>query len=369
MHNKELDRLLAVDRFLKLKLSKEQELNEIAQLAANICGTPIALITLLDEDTQYFKIAIGTKESKTTREDAFCNYVINQDKVIVVPDTAHDTRFANNPLRKSEINIQFYAGAPLITHDGLKLGSLCVIGHKPGNLSEQQIMMLATLSKQVIHILEFDYSLQIMKEQYLEAKKNEITLRSIFDSSNSCLALVDLDLKVLFYNKMLFDFMKVTYNKAIKAGIVITDIIRDDYIHEFIVNFNKARKGESVSKETLLTYPEKEIWWHYTYHPAYNSDGIVTGVSFTATDISELKKSQLKIIERDQSLHAIALIQSHEIRRPVASVLGLSELFRLNNYRAEKDELIMLERAVKELDSKIHHIIDLANDNNLPVNQ
>lgn len=366
MHNRELDRLLAVDRFLNLKLSKEEELNGIAQLAANICGTPIALITLLDEDTQYFKIAIGTKESKTTRDDAFCNYVINQDKVMVIPDTAYDSRFASNPLRKSEINVQFYAGAPLITQDGFKLGSLCVIGHEPGNLSEQQIMMLATLSKQVIHILEFDYSLQIMKEQYLEAKRNEITLRSIFDSSNSCLMLIDLDLKVLFYNKMLSGFIKATYNKTIKAGIVITDIIKDDYIHEFTLNFNRARKGESVLKETMLTYPDKQTWWQFTYDPAFNSDDIITGVSFTATDISELKKSQLKIAERDQSLHAIALIQSHEIRRPVASVLGLSELFRINDYKAEKEELIMLECAVKELDSKIHHIIKLANGTNLP---
>lgn len=361
MHNKELERLLAVDRFLRLKISTESELNEIATLAAKICGTPIALITLIDEETQYFKIAIGTTKKTTKREDAFCKHVISQDQVLVIPNTGEDERFINNPLRKSKINVQFYAGAPLVTKDGLKLGSLCVIDHVPNNLSEHQILMLETLSKQVIHILEFDYSLQIMKEQYLEAKKNEISLKSIFNSSKSCLLLVNLDLKVLFYNKYLSDFMKVTYGRNIKAGITITDIIGDDFIHEFIVNFNEARKGKAVLKESIVDHAQGQIFWQYTYDPVYNADGNIIGVSYAATDISELKKSQLKIIEREQSLHAIAFIQSHEIRRPVSSILGLSELIRSNDYQADREELMMMERAAKELDGVIHQIVKHAN--------
>lgn len=358
---KELARLQAVDRFLQLNLSKEKELEEIASFAAKICGTPIALITLIGEKTQYFKVAVGTEATCTSREDAFCNHVIGQDGVLVIPDTAKDIRFMDNPLRSSEMNVQFYAGAPLVTQDGLKLGSLCVIGHEPNQLSELQVLMLDSLSGQVINILEFDYSLQIMKEQYQQARRNEITLKSLFESSKSCLLLVDLDLRVLFYNKVLSNFMKLNYNRGMKAGAVITDVIGDDFIQEFLHNFRRAREGEAVLKETVLAHGEQEIWWQFTYDPAYNAEGEIIGVSYSATDISDLKNSQLKIIDRDRSLHAIALIQSHEIRRPVASILGLAALFKANDYQMDKQEVLMLERAIKELDAKIYEIVDLSN--------
>lgn len=358
MQNRELDRLSAVDRFLNLESSKEQELKEIVEFAAKICNTPIALVTLIDNDTQYVKVGYGTNETKTTRKDAFCNIVIDQEDVIVIPDTAKDLRFVNNPLRKSILDIQFYAGAPLITKDGLKLGSLCVVGHQPSDLSDMQKIMLATLSKQVVHILEFDNSLQIMKEQYMEAKNNEITLRSLFESSSSCLLLVDLDLNVLFYNKLLSDLMYASSNRKIKAGMSITDFIGDDNMYEFIINFDKARAGERVINETIIGNGEEQLWWQFTYEPAYDVDGNIIGVSYSSTDISELKKSQKIIIEKDQSLHAIALIQSHELRRPVASILGLINIFKINDYQTEREEVEVLERAAKELDTIIRSIVD-----------
>jgi len=357
MQKRELDRLLAVDRFLNLKISKEIELKEIVESAAKIFRTPIALITLLDTDVQHFKIGIGTKESQTIREDAFCNHVITQEEVVVVPDTSKDPRFAASPLRKGEVNAQFYAGAPLITKDGLKLGSLCVIGHEPQELLESQIMMLTILSKQVIHLLEFDYSQQIMKEQFLEARRNEIALRSLFESSTSCMMLIDLDLKVLFYNKVLFDFMDQNYNSPIAIGMTITDVLGDVFLYDFLLNFNKARAGERVIEEKLVTHADQKIWWQFTYDPAFDVDGNIIGVSYCAADISELKTSQTKISEREQSLEAIALIQSHEIRRPVSSILGLIAVFKINDYETEKEEIMMLERAANELDDKIHDII------------
>jgi PAS domain S-box-containing protein len=352
MHHRELDRLLAVDRLLNLKISKESELKEIVESAAKICNTPIALITLLDADTQYFKLSVGTDQLQTSREDAFCNYVIKQEEVLVVPDTTKDSRFRND-----ETDIRFYAGAPLTTQDGLKLGSLCVIGRVPQELSDQQVMMLSILSKQVVHLLEFDYSQQILKEQFLEARKNEIALSSLFESSKSCMMLIDLDLKVLFFNKVLFDFMDQQYHNSIAIGMTVTDLLSDGFLYDFILNFNKARTGERVLEEKLIVHADKKIWWQFNYDPAFDVDGNIIGISYCAADISELRTSQTKIDERDQSLEAIALIQSHEMRRPVSSILGLIEIFKLNDYETEKDEILMLEKAANELDSKIHDII------------
>jgi PAS domain S-box-containing protein len=364
MHHRELDRLLAVDRLLNLKISKETELMEIVESAAKICNTPIALITLLDADTQYFKLSVGADPLQTSRKDAFCNYVINQEEVLVVPDTTRDSRFKNEPLKNGETEMRFYAGAPLITQDGLKLGSLCVIGHVPHDLTEQQVMMLSILSKQVVHLLEFDYSQQILKEQFLEARKNEIALSSLFESSKSCMMLVDLDLKVLFFNKVLFDFMDQQYQNPIAIGMTVTDLLSDSFLYDFILNFNKARMGERVLEEKLIVHADKKIWWQFNYDPAFDVDGHIIGISYSAADISELRASQTKIDERDQSLEAIALIQSHEIRRPVSSILGLIEIFKLNDYATEKDEILMLEKAANELDSKIHNIIIHASSKN-----
>ena len=176
MPRKELERLQAVDRFLKLKISREDELQELVNCAAEICETPIAMITLIDADTQHIRYRFGIDLVKTARADAFCNYTIQNEGIFIVPDTGKDQRFVDHPYRTGASNIQFYAGASLTTVDGINLGSLCVVDHQPKELSAVQQSMLGILSKQVVHILEFDYSLEVLKSQFLEAKANEIKL-------------------------------------------------------------------------------------------------------------------------------------------------------------------------------------------------
>lgn len=155
LHN-ELERLKAVNRFLALKISREEELNEIVRYAAEICDTPMAAIVLLDDDTQYNLFSVGINVRATARKDAFCNYVIEQDNIFMIPDTSLEPRFTDSQLSYGEFNAQFFAGAPLKTQEGYKLGGLCVIDGKPNHLSEIQQKILAVLSRQVIHILDFD---------------------------------------------------------------------------------------------------------------------------------------------------------------------------------------------------------------------
>ncbi len=360
MHNKELERLQEVDRFLKLKISKEEELREIAEYASEICGTPVALITLIDADTQYIKIGVGTDLKKMARAQAFCNLVIGQDDLIVIPDTSKDPRVVDNPLRKGKFNIQFYAGAPLRTKDGINLGSLCVIDHQPKELSSVQKRILSILSQQVIHILEFDYSLEILKNQYLDAKKNEIKLRSLFESSPSCQLLLDRDLKILFFNKALSDFMLANHRQQIKIGDHVTEFVGADFMDSFILNFNRALAGEHIMLEHSLKHGENEVWWQFHYNPAYDSMGGIIGISYSATDISELKMSQEETMERNRALASIALVQSHEFRRPVASIIGLVGLIKAIDCKLIHDELAMLELAAQELDTTIKTIVKQA---------
>jgi anti-sigma regulatory factor (Ser/Thr protein kinase) len=152
--NDETARLAALRRYRILDTEPEQAFDDLTLLAAQSCGTPIALITLLDEDRQWFKSRLGTSATETARSVAFCAHTIQQHDLFVVPDTLADERFRDNPLVVGEPWVRFYMGAPLVTHDGHALGSLCVLDRVPRTLTPEQQGALAALRRQAVAQLE-----------------------------------------------------------------------------------------------------------------------------------------------------------------------------------------------------------------------
>lgn len=129
----EADRLKALYRYNILDSGNEQEFDDLASLAAYICDTPIALISLVDADRQWLKSKFGTNMLPIPRDFAFCAYtILSPEKRLIVPNALEDERFTNNPLVLNDPNIRFYAGASLVTPDGFALGTLCVIDTVPG---------------------------------------------------------------------------------------------------------------------------------------------------------------------------------------------------------------------------------------------
>ncbi len=147
-------RLEALRQYEILDTDEEGAFDDLTRIAAYICQTPIAIISLVDKDRQWFKARLGLGPSETSRDVAFCSHTILQGAPMVVPDALVDERFAANPLVTSEPYIRLYAGAPLITPEGFRLGSLCVIDRVPRNLSPDQIAVLRMLSNQVMTLLD-----------------------------------------------------------------------------------------------------------------------------------------------------------------------------------------------------------------------
>ena len=149
----EEDRIELIAKLEILDTPLEDSYDEITQIASLICGTPIALITIVDSYRQWLKSRKGLSVTETPREYAFCAHTILQDTILYVPDSEQDERFKDNPLVSGDPHVKFYAGTPLQI-EGLNIGSLCVIDHQSRSLTEDQLKILSGLGKQVVKLLE-----------------------------------------------------------------------------------------------------------------------------------------------------------------------------------------------------------------------
>ncbi|VXC07459.1 GAF domain-containing sensor histidine kinase [Maribacter litoralis] len=186
IHPREKERLALIDSYSILDTLPEKDYDNLTQLAAEICQTPISLITLLDDKRQWFKSHYGLETSETPIEDAFCAHAITaDDPIFTVENAKEDIRFKNNPLVTGDPNIAFYAGIPLKNTNGLSLGTLCVIDNKPRVLTQSQKESLNILSEQVINLLELRKNKLELERAHRKLKKFSKKLeKKVFQRTN-----------------------------------------------------------------------------------------------------------------------------------------------------------------------------------------
>ncbi len=363
-------RVSVVKQFEKLDLEFNKELQNTVAYASKLCNAPYSSITLIDKDTQWIKVKKGINFDQTPRELAFCNQTIKGKQPLVIPDTKMDKRFSDHPHVTGKLKIRFYAGAPLITDEGHRIGTLCVMDHKPHILTIQQKLILKILSKHAITIMEMKLNINRLDRSFVDIKrlresnsKNEITLRSMFESLTDAYFLFGPKGEVIDFNRAAYDFINDKYNIQLSYGCPMSDFLVETYKSTFNFNFKKALAGEKMQLERLADYGSKgKIWWDCVFEPVRNNLGVITGISYIARDITEKKLNIEMIIERNDLLSRIAEIQSHDYRGPVATILGLMSLIKDDNYVASKEYLMMMNETVMLLDEKIKEVISISDD-------
>jgi GAF domain-containing protein len=178
-------RLAALQHYRILDTAPERSFDAITELASFICEAPIAFVSLVDRERQWFKSKIGLEATETHRDSSFCAHVVFKGALMVVEDATKDARFTDNPLVTDDPHIRFYAGAPLITPDGHGLGSLCVVDRAPRKLSSERASALEKLAALVVAQLE----LRRVSHELAEVAKNVKTLSGLVPICSHCKAI------------------------------------------------------------------------------------------------------------------------------------------------------------------------------------
>lgn len=233
----EEERLKVLREYKILDTLPEEDYDAIAKIASGICNTPIALISLIDKDRQWFKSTHGIATEQTPRELSFCAHSILQpDDLLIVNDATKDERFYDNPLTTGEPNVIFYAGAPLNTSEGQAIGTLCVIDNKPKELSKEQQEALKLLAKQTVSLLDLrkrNYELNKVNDKVtkLNEQLNNFAyrlthdLKSPISGVNFLVQVLKEDHKILFQETEAEEYINLISGRMNYMSTLIDEIL------------------------------------------------------------------------------------------------------------------------------------------------
>jgi PAS domain S-box-containing protein len=279
----ESERLESLRSYRLLDSRPEQDFDDLTELAANICGAPISLVSLVDESRQWFKSKVGFAPSETSRNISFCGHAILEDQVMVVPDAKRDPRFASNPMVLEEPRVQFYAGAPLVNPQGHALGALCVMDRVPRELTRRQLEALKILSRQVVSQME-------LRKRAWELAASEERLRVVTQNARVGLVVVNEDRRYVYANDEYVKILGLAFKPIV--GERVADVLASEYDEQIRPRLDRAFAGETLAYELRREREGREYLYHVTYGLAKTS-GSARYVVAVITDISDRLRAEI----------------------------------------------------------------------------
>lgn len=244
----ESERISKLDKYNILDTPSEHVFDRITRLVSQLIDVPIALVSLVDAERQWFKSKQGLEALETPRDIAFCAHAILDDGIFVIDDTLADPRFADNPLVTSDPKIRFYAGAPLRTQDGFKLGTLCAIDRKPRKLSDDQRQILMDLAgvvvdemelrlalKTSLHRVAHEVELQSMKDEFVSTVSHE--LRTPLTSIRGTLGLLESG-ELGELPEKIHDLISIANRNAVNLTGLVNDLLNIQEIESASLTFD-----------------------------------------------------------------------------------------------------------------------------------
>ncbi|MDO8719163.1 MAG: PAS domain S-box protein [Polaromonas sp.] len=375
------ERLADLYQYEILDSEAEAEFDDFTRLAAQICGSSMALLTLVDKDRQWYKSRIGFEAKEGARDISFCGHAILGREVFEIPDATNDERFFDYPAVTGDPHIRFYAGAPLVTKSGSAIGTLCVFDSQPKTLTSEQIEALEALSRQVIRQMDLRLLVRREKESNRELVRQRNFQKLLFDSSMAGVASTTpagliTSVNPAFEHLVGYSAAELIQQRNIR--LLHLDEELQTRAEELSAQLERAvEPGDSIFLSSAMDVPEMRDWTYrrkggssvsvlVSTSPLHDRNGVLTGFVLMAWDITERKKVHEEIerlnadlerrvdlrtaeLERkSEDLQLLSYSLAHDLRQPLIAISGYGH--RLKNEVASSQGQRYLERIAAGVD-------------------
>ena len=288
-----------------LDTQQEKVYDDAVHLASRVCGTPIAVVSLVDDARQWFKASIGLDATETPRDWAICAHaILTPDKTLVVPDATQDERFANNPLVTGEPEIRFYAGVPLRCGAGQALGTLCVMDRKARSLTENQLLLLETLAGHIAATIEIRINMNRLRLSEQALRESERRFSLMADDAPVAIWMTDTDGRVEYANRQTEVLTGKTAAELHAAGLLNASLPGIAFGAESRRSASDAPAFGLVAQETRFRGPDGRYrWMLVSSSPRFTDAGIFCGCIGSCLDITDRKLAETAVLyasERSQ---------------------------------------------------------------------
>jgi PAS domain S-box-containing protein len=307
----EEDRLAALSAFAVLDTPPEQAFDDLTSLAAQLCEKPMALVSLVDADRQWFKSRRGLDLESTPREQSFCAHALRSPEVLEIPDALLDPRFAGNPLVTGHSYLRFYAGAPLVTSDGYVLGTLCVLDTVPGRLNDVQRDQLRILANQVVSQLKVrrqagELASEVRARMVADAalREQRRMLDGVLNNTDALIYAKDVAGRFVMVNA---ELERVTRVEGGLVGRTDHELFPAGNADDYRRNDEQIMKTKSgqVFIEVLFHPDGSNHTYRSTKFPLLDDAGAVIGIGGVSTDVTEIAAERAAHQEAEERWHAL----------------------------------------------------------------